>query len=90
MLFLNNDFVYRKIYNVHLLIPICRNDITMDTISLNDTAALIINKCNKSESVDELASCVANEFIDVDKDEIISDIREYVMELISEGLIKEQ
>ena len=47
MLFLNNDFVYREIHGVHLLIPVKKNAISDETIFLNETAALIYIQDNE-------------------------------------------
>ncbi len=89
MLSLNSDFVLRKIYNVNLLIPIRKNSIADDAISLNDTAALIIEICKNAESVHDAAMCAFEKFIDDDPNEVVPEMETYIESLIKEGIIIE-
>lgn len=90
MLFLNNDFVYRKIHEVNLLIPIKKNIISDDTIFLNETAALIFQLCNRAKNAHTLALLIFEKFIDADREEVLPELESYIQELISEKLIIER
>ena len=87
MLELNGNFVYRKIFDVNLLVPIRRNDISNDTLSLNTTAGLIIQACSKAKDSDTLALLLSEKFIDVNKEEIYLELKSYIENLISTGIL---
>lgn len=84
---INSAFVLREIYHVCLLVPVRRNEISKDVISLNSTAALIFKKCQNANSVEQLAEIVADEFVDMPKAEIINNIMPYINSLIEQKLI---
>lgn len=90
MISLNQNFVFRKVYNVYFLVPIKKNNISNDTIFLNETAALIIKLCEQSQDVHTLATNVFSNFVDADADEVIPDLESYIQELINEGLLLER
>lgn len=92
MLSLNSNFVFRNIYDVKLLVPKKRNDISNDVIYLNDTAAMIIEACCKwknsqEDDMTQMANALANQFMGEDKETIAKDIREYIEGLISTKLL---
>lgn len=87
MLELNGNFVYRKIFDVNLLVPIRKNDISNDTLSLNTTAGLIIQECSKAKDSDALALLLSEKFIDVNKEEIYLELKSYIENLISTGIL---
>ena len=86
---LNECFVLRKLYDVHLLIPIKNNKISNDALLLNNTAALIIEKCSETTNIQSLASSVCDEFIDVNN-EIFDDIVAYIKKLMKDNIIIER
>lgn len=90
MILLNKNFVYRKIHNVHFLVPIRKNDICDDTIFLNETAALVFQLYNQAKNAHELAVKASSNFIDADENEVISDLESYIQDLIKEGLLIER
>jgi len=84
---LNSAFVLREIYHVFLLVPIKRNEISKEVISLNSTAALILKKCRETDSVEKLAELVADEFVDIPREEIIDTLVPYINSLVRHKLI---
>lgn len=84
---INQSFVLRKICNVFLLIPVKRNDITQDAISLNYTAAMIFQECKNALSSYELAKIVSGKFEDISEEEIMEELKFYIDSLIEQGLI---
>lgn len=90
MISLNENFVYRKVYNVYFLVPVKRNNVSNDTIFLNETAALIFKLCEQVEDVHALAVQVFSNFIDANVDEVIPELESYIQELIYEGLLVER
>lgn len=90
MLFLNNDFVYREIHGVHLLIPVKKNAISDETIFLNETAALIFQLCSHAKNGHMLALQILEKFTDADKEEVLPELEDYIQNLISEELIIER
>lgn len=87
MLSLNDCFVFRKIFNVHLLVPIKRNSISSDVLFLNETAALIIDECSNADTAHDLALSVSEKFVDVEKDDVVPELESYINELISSGIL---
>ena len=87
MLELNGNFVYRKIFDVNLLVPIRKNGISNDTLSLNTTAGLIIQECSQTEDSDSLASLLSEKFIGTNREEIYLDLKSYIDNLISTGIL---
>lgn len=84
---LNQSLVLRKIYNVFLLIPIKRNNVTQDAIALNNTAAMIFQECENASSSYELAEIVAKKFNNASEEEIIEELKTYIDSLIEQGII---
>lgn len=85
---INPAFVFRKVYDVNLLVPVRKNAISSDVISLNDTAALIFEDCEKSDSEQELAELLADRFVDVSREEVISMLVPYIRSLLEQGFIE--
>ena len=90
MLTLNSDFVYRKIFDVNLLIPVRRNSISNDTLSLNNTAGVVFQECANANDAHSLAMLLCEKFIGVSKEEIYADLKTYIEDLISSGLLIEK
>lgn len=87
MLSLNDCFVFRKIFNVHLLVPVRKNDISADVLFLNETATLIIDECTGADNAHDLALTVAEKFTDVEKDDVAPELESYIEELIHSGIL---
>lgn len=85
---INPAYVFRKIYDVNLLVPVRKNKISKDVISLNDTAALIFQKCDSTDSEQELAELLADRFVDVTQEEVLSELKAYIDSLVKQGFIE--
>ncbi|MCM1218531.1 MAG: PqqD family protein [Lachnospiraceae bacterium] len=84
---MNPSFVLREIYHTFLLVPIRKNSISKDVIALNDTAAMIFQKCEKAESAHTLAEILAEEFLDIPAEEVIGKLEPYIETLIEQKLL---
>lgn len=86
---LNENFVLRKLFDVYLLVPIRRNSITKDAITMNKTAAMIFEEASKTNDVVELAELVLSHFCveDIELEKTKSILYEYIKTLITENLL---
>ena len=82
---LNEKFVLRNIYGKSLLVPICKNNITQNVISLNLTSSMIFENCSKFDSAVELGKYIASKFSS--NEEILADLEEYIDMLIKQGFL---
>ena len=87
MMRLNENFVLREIYDVYLLIPIKKNSISNDVVSLNKTSALIFKECSKFEDVHELVENLIRIFNVENDSSIEKELTLYIQEMINQGLI---
>jgi len=83
---LSNDYVYRSVYNVDMLIPVTSKAITRNILVLNSTAAKIIKTCDKFQSVDDITDYILKDVADshLYRDKII----DYIDSLIDNGIIR--
>ena len=85
---INSAFILRHIYNMYLLVPVCRNTITSEAIALNDSAALIFLHCEEAENARDLAEKVSGFFTDEDKEPIVMQLISYITSLIDQGFLE--
>ncbi len=81
---LSNAYVYRNIYGSALLIPVTKNAVTRNLISLNPTAAKLIEYCGVCKTTDELADKVLSGYADAKK--YRQSLIEYIQNLINNGI----
>lgn len=89
MIKLNQIFVHRKIIDKHLLVPVIKNNISNDTLYLNEVAALIITECEGKNNIDEVIDLIIKNFTDNDIEKISIELREYAKELLKIGILIE-
>jgi len=83
------DFVFRKIVEELVLVPIRRNVADMDTIyTLNEVGAFLWERLQMPTSLDELEAAVLAEY-DADADTVAADVAAFLGELISIGAVSE-
>ena len=84
----NPDFIYRRIVDEIVLIPIHKNVSDMNSIySLNEIGALLWDQMEQPASLEELSSLVKNTY-DVDQQQAEEDIKTYLNELFEFGAVK--
>jgi len=84
---INRNFVLRKIYGHYLLVPIRRNEIIMDVISLNNTAGFVFENCIKDGNREDIIRNFTERFI-CDQSQITV-INKYIDDLVEKGLLVE-
>ena len=67
---LSENYVYRNIYGTALLVPVTKYATTRNLISLNQTAAKLIESLAECTTADELADKVLSGYIDAEKYQI--------------------
>ena len=85
----NGDFVYRRIDNETILVPIADNVAEMDSIyALNDVGALIWELLDGRNTLEDIKDSIAAEFT-VSKQEASVDLCEYIDHLAALGAVVE-
>jgi len=84
----NSDFIFRRIVDEIVLIPIHKNVSDMNSIySLNEIGALIWEHLEQPANLEDLCSIVMNEY-EVDQQQALGDIKIYLSELSEFGAVK--
>ena len=79
----NPDFVFRKVVEETILVPVHMNVAEMDYIySLNDIGAFIWEKLDEPRSVAELQECLLEEY-DVEPEALNADLQTFVEEMLT-------
>lgn len=83
----NPDFIFRKIVDEMILVPIHKNIADMDAIfTLNEVGAFVWAQIEQPCSLDEIQESLVDEF-DADPKIIQSDLRQFLAEMISLGAV---
>lgn len=82
---LSENYVYRNIYGTALLIPITRYATTRNLISLNQSAAKLIETCTECETPEELADKILKGYVDAEK--YRENLLAYIENLMNKGII---
>lgn len=83
----NPDFIFRKIVDEMILVPIHKNVADMDAIfTLNEVGAFVWENIEQPSSLDELQKSLAHEF-DADVETIQSDLRQFLTEMVNIGAV---
>lgn len=85
---LSEAYVYRKIYGAALLVPITKNAATRNLISLNPTAAKLIETCGECKTAEELAEKILTGYADAEK--YREQLLEYIQNLVRNGILCEE
>lgn len=84
----NPDYVFRKIVNELVLVPIRQNVADMDCIyTMNPVGAFIWEKLGGGATQDELQAALVHEY-DVDPQSAAADLREFMAELEAAGAVR--
>lgn len=83
----NPDFIFRKIVDEMILVPIHKNIADMDAIfTLNEVGAFVWAQIEQPCSLDEIQKSLADEF-DADLEIIQSDLRQFLTEMVNIGAV---
>lgn len=83
----NPDFIFRKIVDEMILVPIHKNVADMDAIfTLNEVGAFVWAQIEQPCSLDEIQKSLADEF-DADLEIIQSDLRQFLTEMVNIGAV---
>jgi len=84
----NLDFIFRKIVDEYILVPIHQNVADMECIyTLNPVGAFIWQQLETASSMDELQAAMMDEY-DADPDVVKSDLENFLEEMASIGAIQ--
>ena len=84
----NPDYVFRKIVDELILVPIRQNVADMDCIyTLNPVGAFIWGKLDGRATLADLQAAIVNEY-DTDAQTAAADLQEFVQELEAAGAIR--
>ena len=84
----NPDFIFRRIVDEIVLIPVHRNIAEVNSIyNLNEIGALIWKHLEKPADIKELCSLVTNAY-DVDQENALADLNTFLNDLIAFGAVK--
>ncbi len=84
----NPDFVFRKVVEETILVPVHMNVAEMDHIyTLNDIGAFIWEKLDEPRSIEELQECLLGEY-DVEPEALNADLQTFVEEMLTIGAFK--
>lgn len=84
----NPDFVFRKVVEETILVPVHMNVAEMDYIyTLNDIGAFIWEKLDEPRSVTELQECLLEEY-DVEPEALNADLQTFIEEMLTIGAFK--
>jgi hypothetical protein len=85
----NPDFIFRKIVDEYILVPMHRDVADMECIyTLNPVGAFIWQQLETSSTLNELQDVMLDEY-DADPEIINADLIEFLREMTSIGAIKE-
>ena len=83
----NPDFIFRKIVDEMILVPIHKDVADMDAIfTLNEVGAFVWAKIEQPSSLDKIQKSLADEF-DADLEIIQSDLRQFLTEMVNIGAV---
>ena len=83
----NPDYIFRKIVDEYVLVPIHQNVANMECIyTLNDVGALIWEGLESPASFQNLAAALKNEF-DVEDEILSEDLRSFLQEMETCGAV---
>lgn len=83
----NPEFIFRKIVNEMILVPIHKDVADMDAIfSLNDVAAFIWAEMEQPRTLEELQGALIREF-DAEPEVIQSDLKQFLAEMLDIGAV---
>ena len=85
---LSEAYVYRNIYGTALLVPVTKSAATRNLISLNPTAAKLIELCGECKTAEELAEKVLVGYADAEK--YRQNLTAYIQNLVRNGIICEE
>jgi len=86
----NPDFIYRKIVEEMILVPICQDIADMNCIyTLNPVGAFIWQQLEMPKTRNELEKAILAEF-DVGHEPILKDLEDFIREMLAIGVIKEE
>lgn len=84
----NPDFVFRKVVEETILVPVHMNVAEMDYIyTLNEIGAFIWEKLDEPRTISELQEFLLEEY-DVEPEALIADLQAFVEEMLSIGAFK--
>lgn len=84
----NPDFVFRKVVEETILVPVHMNVAEMDYIyTLNDIGAFIWEKLDEPRTIEELQECLLEEY-DVEPEALNADLQVFVEEMLTIGAFK--
>ena len=84
----NPDFVFRKVVEETILVPVHMNVAQMDYIyTLNDIGAFIWEKLDEPRSIEELQEYLLEEY-DVEPEALNADLQTFVEEMLTIGAFK--
>jgi len=84
----NPDFVFRKVVEETILVPVHMNVAQMDCIyTLNDIGAFIWEKLDEPRSIEELQEYLLEEY-DVEPEALNADLQTFVEEMLTIGAFK--
>jgi hypothetical protein len=79
----NADFIFRKIVEEMVLIPIHKNVADMDSIyTLNDLGAFLWEKLEKPCTAQELENAVLDEYV-TDRDTVQADLEQFLQNMMA-------
>ena len=84
----NPDFIYRKIVDEFILVPIHKDLADMECIyTLNPVGAFIWDELENPMTIDGLHQALIEEF-DEDQQIILQDLKDFINEMVSIGALK--
>ena len=85
----NEDFIYRKIVEEMILVPVKQNVAEMEAVfTLNEVGAFLWEQLGQPRSLSELHNAVLNEF-EADPASVLEDIEAFLKEAEAFGAVKE-
>lgn len=83
----NPDFIFRKIVDEMILVPVHKNVADMDAIfTLNEVGAFVWKRIEHPSSLAEIEHALTGEF-EADPEVIQSDLRQFLAEMVSIGAV---
>ena len=83
---LKPGYVLREIAGEHLAIPVTAEN-SSDIVVLNPVSAVLWRELEAPKTIDELADKICESF-DINREEAVADIKEFVESLISAGVVE--
>lgn len=84
----NSGFVFKEMENESILIELVNNVVNMDKIiTLNELGTFIYAQVKEQKSIDELLQIILTEF-EVDRDEAISDLNNFLIEAVNMKILQ--